>query len=150
MTNASTTAICLMEAMRLRKVVVVLLPSADTNSGAFAFTWSGEREPDTVETMFYTQGMPSRWTFTPPDGSLAGMWFTRQTSETQNSVFTLDPDNSTVKVVLDLHIEYVLGDGSTRTITLSAPATYTGVAMRVMPGSASDELFPVGVNYVTS
>ncbi len=149
-TSGSTSAIKLFEAVLIRSVAITCLPAADTNAGTFAFTWVGEREPDTVETMFYSLGQPDRWVFKPPPGSLAGFWVTQDTSETTNSIFKLDPDNSTVKIILDLSFEYVMCDGASTTLTLSGAATFTGVAARVMPGSATDELVPVGINSVTS
>lgn len=149
-TNSSSTAIVLMEAVRLQRLVVTLLPNSTTNAGTFALSWDGEREPHLTQTMFYTMGTPARWSFTPPEGSLATFWFNQDTSETTSTVFRLDPDNSTVEVILDIHFEYVLADGSTDTLTLGSAATFSGVAARVMPGGATDELYPVGLNYVTS
>ncbi len=149
-TSGSTSAIRLFEAVKIQKIVITCLPSSDTNSGTFSFTWSGEREPDVVYTMFYAQGAPSRWSFIPPEDSLAGFWITQDTNETSNSIFTLDPDNSTVKLVLDLHFQYVVADGASATVTLTGAATFTGVAALVMPSAATDELVPVGINSVTA
>ncbi len=149
-TSGSTSAIKIIEAFKLKSVAITCLPSSDTNSGTFAFTWVGEREPHTTQTMFYSQGQPSKWTFYPPEFSFASFWITQDTSETTSSLFLLDPDNSVVKIVLDLNFEYVLCDGASSTITLSAAATFTGIAARVMPGAATDELVPVGIVSVTS
>jgi hypothetical protein len=146
--NGSTTAVKLFQAVLIKSVSVTCLPNSDANSGTFAFTWYGEREPDNVLTMFYSQGQPSRWTFTPPPESLAGFWITQNTTTTESSVFTLDPDNSTVKIILDLNFAYVLADGASGTLTISAPA-YTGIAARYMPGSATDELIPVGITAIS-
>jgi len=149
-TASSSTAICLFEAVRLREIVVTCLPNSTSNAGAIGVSWWGEREPNTTETLFYTMGSPCRWHFVPPEGSLATFWFTQDTTETTNTVLRLDPSDSTVELILDIHFEYVIADGSSDTISLSPNATYTGVAARVMPGAATDELYPVGINYVTS
>lgn len=148
--SGSTNAYQLVEAFRIRSIGITCLPSSSTNSGTFAFTWAGEREPHTVQTMIYSQGVVAKWSFHPPEGSLASFWYTRDTVETTSSVFTLDPDNDEVKIVLDLHFEYTLIDGPTAyPFTLSAPATFTGVAASRMPAGATDELLPVDLYSVT-
>ncbi len=144
-TSGSTSAIRIIEAVKLIKVTCTLLPSSDTNSGTFTFTWFGDREPNLDYTMFYSQGVPSKWTFVPPDDSFAKLWINQDT--TTSTLFTLDPDNSTVKLVLDLHFEYIIANGATTTATLTSAATFTGIAAPRMP-TASDELTPVGLNAV--
>lgn len=149
-TSSSTTAICLFEAIRLRRIGITCLPSSDTNAGTFAFIWKGDREPHTTQTMIYSQGVPAKWNFYPPEGSLASFWFTQDTTGADDtSVFTIDPDNSTVKIVLDLDFEYVLATGASETVTLTGAASLTGIAAVCMPSSATDELVPVDIFSVT-
>lgn len=149
-TNSSNQGICLFEAVRLQEFVITCLPNSTSNAGSLGVTWAGEREPHTTETIFYAMGTPSRWRFTPPEGSLASFWFTQDTSETSSTVLKLNPSDSVVELIVDIHFQYVIADGASDTITLSPTPTFTGVAARVMPGGATDELFPVGINYVTS
>jgi len=148
-TSGSTTAIPLFTAVRIVRVGITCLPALDTNAGTFTFYWSGEREPHTAETMIYCNGEAMRRNFYPPEGSLAGFWLTQNTTETESSVFNLDPDNTTVKIVVDLEFEYVIADGTQSTRTLSVASAFSGIAAAKMPAAASDELTPVGLNVVT-
>jgi hypothetical protein len=100
--------------------------------------------------MIYSQGVPATWDFLPPEGSFASFWITQDTTGIDDSsVFTLDPDNSTVKIVLDLQYQFVIATGTAETTTLSSAASTTGIAAMVMPSSATDELVPVDILSVT-
>jgi hypothetical protein len=147
--SGSTTAIQIFEAVRLKRVGITCLPSSDTNSGTFGFQWIGDREPHTTHTMIYSQGVPAKWNFYPPEGSFASFWITQDTAGIDTiSVFTLDPDNSTVKVVLDLEFEYVIADGGCQTVTISSAATFSGIAALTQPLN-TDEFVPVDLQTVT-
>jgi hypothetical protein len=149
-TSGQTSAICLCEAVKITRIGITCLPNSSSNAGTFAFIWKGDREPHTTETLIYANGVPAKWNFYPPEDSLASFWFTQDTSHLDDSsVFTLDPDNSTVKIVLDLEFEYVLASSASETVTLTSAASTTGIAAICMPSSATDELVPVDIYSVT-
>jgi len=96
--------------------------------------------------MVYSQGVPAKWNFYPPEGSLASFWFNQDVSGVDStSVFDMDPDNSTVKVVMDLDFEYVIATGISSTVTLTGASSLTGIAAICLP-LATDELTPVGIH----
>lgn len=145
-TNGSTSAIALFQSVKIRRVGITCLPASATNAGTFGFTWRGDRGPQTVETMIYAPGNTEKWNFYPPEDSMASLWIDQDSSAIDtSSIFELDPDNSIVKIVLDLQFDYVIASGASDTVNLSGAASLTGIAAVIMPGSATDELLPVDI-----
>ena len=131
--DTTTSATALMESVRILSIGIVCLPASDTNAGTFSFTWYGERGPHNTETMIYSQGVPSRWIFYPPEESLASFWINASDDEAAVSLFTLGADNATVEIIMDIHFEYVVLDGARdKAFTLSSAATFTGIGARIL------------------
>jgi hypothetical protein len=144
-TSGSTTAIELVDAIRLDLVKVWLLPNSDTGAGVFALEWTGDRTPNTIHTTAFAPAIGSCMTSVPPKDSLAHFWSCRSGSDNGEYLFILDPSNSTVEIILDLHVTYLLGNGSTDTSTLGSASSINGVAYLTQPVNTSGELTPVGV-----
>jgi hypothetical protein len=149
-TNSSTTASRILDSLKIQRVGITCLPASDTNAGTFTFAWTGEeqRTPDIRKTMIYSQGVPAHWNFYPPDGSLAGYWVD---SNDTSVIFTMDPDNATVKLVVDLEFSYILGSGSLgSTYTLSIASSFNGLGYRYLDWAAggSSDLSPVDLDLV--
>lgn len=148
-TNTSTAAIPLFETVRLRRVKVTCLSDDGSNSGFLSFMWNGEREPNSKSTILYSPGYPTSQNFYPPEGSLAGFWVSQETTETDTSLFTIDTSDNTVMIVLDFEISYVIVNGASEAFTLSAAATFSGIAALAIP-VGSEIFLPMDLSAVAS
>lgn len=133
--TSTTTRYGLIEAYRLQSVSITLLPTSATNSGTFSFQWEGQRSLHTEDTLIYTPAVPSRWTFRPPEESLASYWVNAQDDNSLiGDLFHFQVDNTTVTVIMDLHFEYMLfADGTSDTWTAIAIAPSNGVFLYNIP-----------------
>jgi len=125
--TATTTAINVYEAVRVLQVNLYFAPSSSTGFGITAdeliLNWRGERSPDTRLTDRGTVSHPSCIKSRPPPESLAAFWVTNQ-SNIDTVLFNLTCPAYTI---IDLSLCMTLGDGVTRSITLSAVGTTTGI-----------------------
>ncbi len=74
--QSSTTGYTLFEGIRLDAVSLTILPSSSTNVGTLVFRWLGDRTSPETETLVYAPAIPSKYTFYPPNQSLASFWYT--------------------------------------------------------------------------
>lgn len=146
--SSSTDAHSLLESVRLRRVGVTCLPASATNAGSFSFVWKGDREPHTTDTAIYLPGVPFKKNYYPPEGSFASFWLNQDSTGGDDPIiFILDPDNTTVKVVLDMDFEYVVVSGPSMLISLASAASFSGIGYPALPRS-SLEFIPVGLDVV--
>jgi len=148
-TNSSTAAFQLFQSFKLSRVGITCLPSSDSNSGTVAFSWvtdTDERLPATKEVIYYSQGVPSKMNFYPPENSLASYWL----DDSNAQLFSIDPSNSTVRLIVDVQFDYVLAEGAATTVTLGIASTFTGIGARYLDWASggADELTPVDMNLV--
>jgi hypothetical protein len=148
-TNSSTATSNIFQSFRLIRVGITCLPSSATNSGTIAYSWvtdTDERLPATKETMYFSQGVPCKKNFYPPENSLAGNWL----DDSNAQLFTIDPSDSVVRLIVDIQFDYVLAEGSSPGSALASAATFTGIGARYLDWASggSDELIPVDMNLV--
>ncbi len=125
--TATTTAVNVYEAVRLLSISMYYVPSSANNFGVAAeeliLNWRGERSPDTRLSDRGTLSHPACIKSRPPVDSMAAFWVTNQ-SNIDNVLFNLSAPLGTI---IDLSLCMTIGDGTTRSITLSAVGTTTGI-----------------------
>jgi len=135
-----TTSSSLIKAVRLR--AVKLLGSGDgTGSSIIVFEWSGARGPDRKQFFeFGATSLNKSKMYRPPQGSFAGMWNDAESSA-GTGVFTLDMQDNNGRLLVDIHVELVIGPG------LSGPTVSSGETQVMYPSIplASGELDAIGV-----
>jgi hypothetical protein len=138
-TSGSTQVISLFEAVKIQRVGVTVLPNSAASAGTFSFTWSGDKSPHTIHTMLYSQGVPARWSFYPPEDSLAYFWINQDTTGIDTAtVFSMADSTGNVRIVLDIQFEYVLANGASATSTMTFVPTTTGISAPRMPVGVGD------------
>ncbi len=147
--TSSSNYVSIFQSIKLNRIGVTCLPASATNAGLLTFEWGGDGTPHTQEIMAYSQGVPARGNFYPPEYSRASWWVEdSDATSTGDVAFTIDPSDSTVKVLIDIDFTAILANGSsTVTHTLTTAATFDGIAYLVLP-TVTDELTPVGVSTV--
>jgi len=146
--NTSTAFYPLIDSYKLLRIGISILPR-DSTSGftMFGVRWQGQFAPDVLDTMIVGNAFPSHRNFYPYEDSTAYFW-QDQPSVVQNLFeFNVDADGATI--ILDLEMEIVLGDGDITGSTLTNPASFTGIASRVMPASGAQSFSPVLLNAVS-
>lgn len=147
-TNGSTTAVSLIDAIKVTGVRISLLPNDDGDATNLSFSWTGDRGPDLLHSLMCTNAVPRAAFYSPPPDSLAGFW-SIHTSDTSETLFSLTLDNAGCNVITDIHVTYVLGDNSTATQTLTGAATISGVVLLALPiGDGSFN--PVGLTSLSA
>lgn len=141
--TASTTASSVFESVKLEMIRIVLMADDSANGGGLTLTWTGDRGPDTTETIYGGVGVPAVLTARPPEGTLAGFWSTLGSEESEQ-LFRIDMTESAFTAFIDLHIQYVVGNGPTSDITLNAPASWNGISAILMP-AGSTAMAPLGI-----
>jgi len=127
-TNTATTlAVNIYEAVRINRVSMYYVPSSTGSFGSgteeLILNWRGERTPDTRYSDRGTLSHPACIKARPPKESLAQFWITNQ-SNIDTVLFNVTmPVNS----IIDISLSFVIGDGTTRSVTLNGVATFTGV-----------------------
>lgn len=147
--NADSTAVPLIQAFRLRRVGVSAVLSGSTGSSGVTFGWRGPNVPTITETIFAGVGTPNSRSYYPPSHAISvGQWYDRAaTSVTLFQLETYSLDSGESHIYLDIDLEYILADGATTPLTLSANATYSGVAVLSLP-LGSNTWIPLGLNTV--
>jgi hypothetical protein len=146
-TNASSAAFTVVNAVRIRRIVIYSVPTA--NFGAtineISFRWINLGNFESTITSRGTLSDPAKIVVQPPRNSLIDRAFDVNDPEISTSIANI---NAPVESLIDFHIQYTLLDGAGSANTLTANATFTGLA----PVSiSSGTLIPDGVtNTVTS
>ncbi len=125
--TATTTAINVYEAVRILQISMYFAPSSVDNmgdtSGEIALNWRGERAPDTRITERGTLSHPACIKSRPPKESLASFWTTNQ-SNVDSVLCSLTVPAGTI---IDMNLCLTIGDGTTRSVTLTAVGSTTGI-----------------------
>lgn len=127
-TNTATTlAVNVYEAVKIDRVCMYFVPSSvdglGTSSAELTLNWRGDRSPDTRFSDRGTSTHPSCIKARPPFMSLAGYWITNF-SQIDQELFELTCPGGTV---IDILLTMTIGDGATRSVTLTAAAANTGI-----------------------
>lgn len=125
--TANTTGINVYEGIRLQRISMYYIPSSvdglGNQSAELVLNWRGERSPDTRLSDRGSLSHPACIKSVPPKDSLADFWVTNQ-SNIDTVLFNLSaPANS----IIDINLAMVIGDGATRTVTLSGVGSNSGI-----------------------
>ncbi len=125
--TATTTAINVYEAMRITRVSMYFVPSSTGGFGNQAdelvLNWRGERSPDVRMSDRGTLSHPACVKSVPPPESLAAFWVTNQ-GNIDSVLFNISCPAATI---IDVGLAMTIGDGNTRSVTLAAVGTTTGI-----------------------
>jgi hypothetical protein len=144
-TSFNTKAIALVEAVRLVRVRIVGYAESGADPSFLSLEWNGDRSPSVLTTVAVAEALAGVISEGPPDSSLASVWSIRGSDQTE-VLFTIDVSAHTaIDLFMDLHIEYVLGDGSLEEFTLAVASTTTGVAYLTLPNDDDKGFIPVGL-----
>jgi len=121
--STTTTATTLVDSARLLRVGLTCLPASATDTGWLSFSWAGLNSPNIKETMLYLPGEPFKANFRPPEGTNADWWWDGRTNTvltTASNLFEIQCSTSTVQIIMDLEVQFVLrsSDGNTETVTV--------------------------------
>jgi len=149
-TNASTLFIPLIDSFRLKRVGISAVLSGATGAGTVTFAWEGPNVPDIADTSYVGVAVPTTRSYYPPPDTSVGWWYDNgATSVNLFSIQTSAVDSGDTTVFLDIEFEYIIQDGASSTLTLSANASFTGIAYPRLPLTSSS-LVPVQLNTVTT
>jgi len=113
------------------------VPSSTTNFGAVSeeliLTWRGERSPDTRISDRGTLSHPACIKSRPPKESLSAFWITNQ-SNLDTVLFSLTMPQF---AIIDMSLIFTIGDSTTRSCTLQAVGTVTGIAYAALNNAIS-------------
>jgi len=146
-TNASTAAFTVVNAIKLNRVVLYSVPSS--NFGAtvneLSFRWVNLGNFESTLTSRGTLSDPAKIVAVPSPQTLIDRAFDINDPEITTTIMII---NAPAESIIDFHVNFTLLDGAGTANTLSANATFTGLA----PVSISlGTLIPDGVtNTVTS
>jgi hypothetical protein len=125
--TATTLAINVYEAVKINLISLYHVPSSTANFGAVTeeliLNWRGERSPDVRISDRGTLSHPACIKSRPPKESLSSFWITNQ-SNLDNVLFNLTMPQF---AIIDIALSLTIGDGTTRSVTLSAVGTDTGI-----------------------
>jgi hypothetical protein len=148
LSSASTTATSIFEAVRLVRMKVYVMPNDDGDLGEVVVSFPGDRSPGTVRTLMSTNAVPAVAMIQVPRNSLASYW-SEHAADTSEVLFSLESATG-VRVVLDIHLQFTVGNGSTATVTLTAAPGVNGVGYVQLPFSDASNAFTiVGLQSVT-
>jgi len=140
-TNTSTAFYPLIDSFKLRRVGITILPDDNVGHSIFGIRWQGQNAPDVLDTIITGNAIPNHKSFFPSEGSTAWFWHDQPSSNVNLFAFTIENHGSTI--IMDLELEYILGDGTILGGTLSTAATFTGIASHYLPLSGADQFVPV-------
>lgn len=147
-TNASTVYTPLIDSFRVRRIGYSAILSGTAGSANITFAWEGPNVPDISDTSFVGVSIPITRSYYPPPNSSSEWWYDNgATSVNLFSILYSDENATQVTLYLDIDFEYILQDGVQTTLTLSANATYTGLAVIALP-LGSSTFTPVGLSTV--
>jgi hypothetical protein len=97
----------------------------ENSANTVTFAWNGIfNAPDNLITDRGTASSPACIKVKPPINTTAAMWFDPNSPGFTSALFTIQCPSNTV---LDIDFEYILGNGTTTPLVLSANAADTGV-----------------------
>lgn len=113
--SGSTTLTCCVQAA---KIVGIKFTGIGDGTGVstIVLRWSGDRSPDKSRTFMFGPTIPEKLMFRPPPSSLCSFWFDSNAA-TGDSVFTVDTSGLNGCLLMDLHLNIVLGDPNLSTST---------------------------------
>jgi len=128
-TNGSASAIPLYLAIKLRRISMYYVSSSGfgSNTNLLTLGWTGyQNAPDVLITDRGTLTQPACVKAVPPPNSSASFWFDVNSTNVTEPILSF---NAPIGSILDLEFEFILATAAIAPITLSANATYTGLAM---------------------
>jgi len=128
-TNASNSAIPLYQSLKLRRVSLYFVPTANfgPQTTTLTFGWTGyQNAPDVLITDRGTATIPACIKSIPPPNSAASYWFDVNSPQVSQPILTFNAPSLTI---MDIEFEFILATAVIAPITLSANATYTGLGM---------------------
>jgi hypothetical protein len=129
--NSSNSGIRLFSSVRLDRVKLYVLADADDNYGSLDFTWTGDRNPNILETISYAPAVPTKLSFVPPEDSLARYWSVTGSDESE-ALFSISYD-TTPLVIMDVHMTYIMAIGETTQVALDSVSMQNGVGYLALP-----------------
>jgi hypothetical protein len=146
-TNASTAAFTVVNAIKVNRIVIYSVPSANFGGtlNEISFRWVNLGNFETTMTSRGTLSDPAKITAVPPRNSLIDRAFDVNDPELLTTIAIM---NLPAESLIDFHVSFTLLDGAGTANTLTANATFTGLS----PVSiSSGSLIPDGItNTVTS
>jgi hypothetical protein len=125
--SGNTTAINLYESIRITRVNIWYAPDSNSglapSTGSVQLTWKGDRGRDDRHEAVGTLSHLAHISTSPPEDSLAAFWVNNFNNLDVNMFVLTLPATS----ILDLSFDFCIGDGTTRSCTLTA-STFTGVS----------------------
>jgi hypothetical protein len=118
--NTSTVGVRLYEGVRIARIKMWQGGSTSELDGEISITWTGDRAPDTRRVANGNDVFNAFLDESPPQDSLCGFWSSGSTA-IDNLLCTLSA-NTAGTTLVDLTIEYVIGDGVTNNCTITDPA----------------------------
>ncbi len=145
-TSASTTYYPVIDAFKLNRIGVTILPNSTTSAGTVTFSWVGINQPDIRETLLFTNAIPVHASFYPYEGSSASFWW--DNTSTLTELFSLRSTETDISVILDIQLEYIINTGAITSVALSGASSFTGVGYRTLP-IGNNSFTPVDLDVVT-
>jgi hypothetical protein len=128
--NASTNVTQVYGSVRLRRVSFYYVPSSGDFGGVtnvLSFQWTGLlNSPDNLITDRGTATQPACIKVKPPPDSLASFWYDNNSPSVTSALFTY---TAPIGTIIDIDFDFTIGNGTTTSYTISAPAIGTGVAI---------------------
>jgi len=128
-TNASTSAIPIYQAIKLRRISIYYVSTSGfgTNANVLTLGWTGyQNAPDVLISDRGTLTQPACVKAVPPPNSSASFWFDVNSTNVIDPILSFNAPNGSI---LDLEYEFILATAAIAPITLSANAGYTGLGM---------------------
>lgn len=148
-TGSSTAAVALCEAVKLNRVKVIGYGISTSNSASVCLEWNGDRSPSSCTSVVAANAVPAVINQTPPSDSLARYWSIRGSDEAEVLFTVTESSGTIIDVFVDIHFDYVIGDGLTEALTLSAAASATGIALLDLPNDTGTALVAVDLTSYT-
>ncbi len=126
-TNASTAAFSVVDAIMLTRVVMYSVPSANFGGSAneISFRWANLGSFENTITSRGTLTDPAKIVAVPQPNSLVKRAFDASDSDLSTTIAII---NMPAESIIDFHVTYTLLDGAGTSVTLSGNATFTGLA----------------------
>jgi len=140
--NGTTTAVCIYEAVRLKRISMYYAPSAQFGLAAdeMILSWTGDRAPDTRFSDRGTVTHPACIKSRPPKFSLAGMWSNVSADLDEPLCYITMPSLS----IIDIELTFVIGDAATKTCVIVDPGLsgviYSALDNAIVAGSVGGEV----------
>ena len=144
--SGSTTAINLYEGVRIRRIKIYAVSTGLVSD--IQLNWRGVRGDDVRISSVGAYSRPASIDSRPPRNTLCGFWINNITTANEQ-LFSIDAPSNTL---IDLTIDYVVGDGATRSCTIVDPGL-TGIGYAALDNAntsgtvGNEEIQPLGLTY---